>query len=52
VDENISWRGPFCHGSWDTFSGLPIKCAYQVFIIQNLYVVTLKLDIKVQFANF
>jgi hypothetical protein len=30
----------------------PIKCAYQAFIIQNLDVLTLKLDMKVQFANF
>jgi hypothetical protein len=33
-------------------SGLPIKCAYQVFIIQNLDVVILELGMKVQFANF
>jgi hypothetical protein len=28
------------------------KCAYQAFIIQNLDVLTLGLDMKVQFANF
>jgi hypothetical protein len=33
-------------------NSLPIKCAYQEFIIQNLDVVTLELDIKVQFTNF
>jgi hypothetical protein len=33
--------------------GSPLrKCAYQAFIIQNLDVVTLELDMKVQFANF
>jgi hypothetical protein len=31
---------------------LPRKCAYQVFIIQKLDVVTVELDMKVQFANF
>jgi hypothetical protein len=30
----------------------PIKYAYQAFIIQNFDVLTLKLDMKVQFANF
>jgi hypothetical protein len=29
-----------------------IKCAYQMFIIQNLDVLTLKLGMKVQFTNF
>jgi hypothetical protein len=29
-----------------------IECAYQVFIIQNLYVVTLEFGMKVQFPNF
>ena len=33
-------------------SGPLIKCAYQVFIIQNLNVLTFKLDMKIQFANF
>jgi hypothetical protein len=28
------------------------KCPYQAFIIQNLDVMTLELDMKVQFANF
>jgi hypothetical protein len=28
------------------------KCAYQAFIIWNMDVVTLELDMKVQFANF
>jgi hypothetical protein len=32
--------------------GLPRKCAYQTFIIQILDVMTLELDIKVQFVNF
>jgi hypothetical protein len=32
--------------------GPPIKCAYHEFIIQNLGVVTLELDMKVQFSNF
>jgi hypothetical protein len=30
----------------------PRKCAYQVFIIQNLDILTLELGMKVQFANF
>jgi hypothetical protein len=34
------------------FGGPPRKCAYQAFIIQNLDVVTLKLGMKVHFANF
>jgi hypothetical protein len=32
--------------------GPPRKCAYHAFIIQNLDVLTLELDTKVQFANF
>jgi hypothetical protein len=31
--------------------GLPRKCVYQAFIIQNLDVVTLELGMKVQFAD-
>jgi hypothetical protein len=34
------------------FGGLPKQCAYHASIIQNLNVVTLELDMKVQFGNF
>ena len=31
---------------------MPKKCVYQAFIIQNLNVVILELDMKVQVVNF
>jgi hypothetical protein len=34
------------------FGSLLKKCAYQVFITENLDIVTLELGMKVQFANF